>query len=107
MLFVVVLQATDHLKTIASEAPRSLWSWTQHIKGATSILRLRGEEQLHTQIGRQLFIQLRSQVVCHIVSIEFSFPSDQLTDYDVPSKAACSTRRNPGVVMSAQSIRVN
>jgi hypothetical protein len=56
----ILSPATDDLKTIASETPCSLRSWTQHIKGATSILRLRGEAQLHEEVGRRLFVQLRS-----------------------------------------------
>ena len=38
-------------------------AWTKHVTGAASLLDFRGKEQLETEIGRQLFVHLRSQVV--------------------------------------------
>lgn len=38
-------------------------TWTRHINGALALLQFRGEEQLRTPIGYQLFIHLRIQVV--------------------------------------------
>jgi hypothetical protein len=67
------LPGTYDLQTIASQTPQSLRLWTQHTKGATSLLRLRGEEQLHTGVGRRLFVQLRSQVVSHTYPIHLNW----------------------------------
>jgi hypothetical protein len=38
-------------------------SWLKHIKGATALLELRGEEQLDTEFGCTLFTQARSQII--------------------------------------------
>jgi hypothetical protein len=38
-------------------------SWLKHIKGATALLDLRGEEQLDSEFGRTLFIQARTQII--------------------------------------------
>jgi hypothetical protein len=38
-------------------------AWTRHINGASSIMQLRGKELLQYRTGRQLFAQLRTQVV--------------------------------------------
>lgn len=39
-------------------------AWCNHVEGAIVLLQLRGEEQLQTEIGRRLFVQLRIQIVC-------------------------------------------
>lgn len=56
----------DFDKTNASDTPSSLRSWTSHITGSMAMLRLRGIEQLNTDIGRRIFAQIRSQIVCKI-----------------------------------------
>jgi len=38
-------------------------SWLGHIQGASALLELRGEAQMQTALGRQLFEQLRSQIL--------------------------------------------
>jgi hypothetical protein len=47
-------------------------SWTKHISGAAALLTLRGKQQLKTSIGRQLFVNLRTQVV----SLPYPNPSN-------------------------------
>jgi len=53
----------DLFKTSASDRPCSMISWLQHIRGAISLLKLRGNKQLETHIGRRLFVQLRTSIV--------------------------------------------
>jgi hypothetical protein len=38
-------------------------SWLNHIKGATALLELRGEEQLDSEFGRMLFIMTRTHTI--------------------------------------------
>lgn len=38
-------------------------SWLKHIKGATALLGLRGQEQLESEFGRTLFTQARTQII--------------------------------------------
>jgi hypothetical protein len=42
-------------------------SWTKHISGATALLVLRGKQQLSTPVGREMFTNLRTQVVSSAV----------------------------------------
>jgi hypothetical protein len=44
-------------------------SWAAHIEGATVLLQLRGQEQFNHERGRQLFAQLRSQIVSFTVNL--------------------------------------
>jgi hypothetical protein len=53
----------DWIKNNASDKPRSMASWLQHMRGAISLLKLRGDQQLATHIGRRIFVQLRTNVV--------------------------------------------
>jgi hypothetical protein len=41
----------------------SMKSWLNHIKGATALLALRGEEQLESEFGRSLFSQARTNII--------------------------------------------
>jgi len=50
-------------QTNTCNTPRSMRSWLTHIKGATALLEMRGEEQLDSELGRSLFVQARTQVV--------------------------------------------
>ena len=38
-------------------------SWADHIKGAVTLLELRGEDQFRNSIGIEIFSQLRAQIV--------------------------------------------
>ena len=38
-------------------------AWAAHIAGATALLQLRGQKQFDSELGAQLFQQLRSQMV--------------------------------------------
>lgn len=43
-------------------------SWASHVNGAIAIARLRGTGQLRTKIGRNIFANLRIQIVSHSIS---------------------------------------
>jgi hypothetical protein len=61
-------RGADLVKNNASDQPRSMASWLQHMRGAMSLLKLRGDQQLETHIGRRLFVQMRTNVVSHLSS---------------------------------------
>ena len=42
--------------------------WEAHVKAATTLLELRGQEQFTRERGGQLYIQVRSQIVSHATS---------------------------------------
>lgn len=41
-------------------------AWEQHIAGAAALLRLRGKEQLQTELGLRLFKSIRNLLVCNL-----------------------------------------
>ncbi|KAH7325109.1 hypothetical protein B0I35DRAFT_175767 [Stachybotrys elegans] len=43
-------------------------SWGSHIEGAIEIAKARGQKQMRTKLGRQLFIAVRGQVIIHTIS---------------------------------------
>lgn len=53
------------MQIITCSNPESMRSWTNHINGASALARLRGTDQLRTQIGRDIFGSLRIQIVSH------------------------------------------
>jgi hypothetical protein len=50
-------------QTTTCRSPRSMASWLEHIRGATALLELRGEDQLHSEFGRTLFVQTRAYII--------------------------------------------
>ena len=44
-------------------------AWEQHIAGAATLLKLRGKQQLRTELGLRLFISVRNQLVRENVDI--------------------------------------
>ena len=49
---------------VTCTAPQSLKSWANHVKGATAIAKVRGPNQVQTDIGRHILAHLRNQIVC-------------------------------------------
>lgn len=41
-------------------------NWGSHTEGAIQLVKARGKKQLKTKIGIQLFIAVRTQMVCHV-----------------------------------------
>jgi hypothetical protein len=44
-------------------------AWTRHIQGASSLVQLRGKQQLRHRVGRAIFIQFRTQVVSFLKNL--------------------------------------
>ena len=53
-------------------------TWLKHVRGATALLDLRGEEQLDSGIGRALFIQTRTHIIAGCYQTKSPIP-DVLT----------------------------
>ncbi|KAF2191228.1 hypothetical protein K469DRAFT_720220 [Zopfia rhizophila CBS 207.26] len=61
-------------ETIAVESWDQFRSWTAHIKGATALLQLRGQEQFSRERGVQLYVQLRGQIMYACVQQDIPVP---------------------------------
>jgi hypothetical protein len=65
---------TETSQTNTCSGPQSMASWTKHIIGASSLLKLRGKNCLENPIGRSLFINLRAQIVSLCAPVSHSGP---------------------------------
>ncbi|KAL0935181.1 fungal specific transcription factor domain-containing protein [Colletotrichum truncatum] len=50
-------------ETVTFENSRSYHTWASHIEGATALLHLRGQDQFSRELGIQLYIQFRNQIL--------------------------------------------
>lgn len=73
-MMTVMLLGLFELVTCA--APQSLKAWTNHINGATAIAKVRGQDQLQTPIGRQIFTHLRTQVLVDCIQRRKAVPPE-------------------------------
>lgn len=46
--------------------------WEAHIKAATALLELRGQEQFTRERGAQLYVQIRSQIVSPAFGVQLA-----------------------------------
>lgn len=51
-------------------------SWTDHIKGATMLIRLRGRQQFASLVSIQIFIQVTNNIIVSCVQREIPVPAD-------------------------------
>jgi hypothetical protein len=61
--------------------------WTSHVYGASTLLELRGQNELQSPEGLKLFIQLRFQIVSFLTHTPERYPMSYpayLADYKLP-----------------------
>lgn len=73
-LTLLVVLLLGLYETNTCRTPRSMTSWLRHIKGATALLDIRGEEQLDSDFGRTLFVQTRTQIIAGCVQTRSPIP---------------------------------
>jgi len=56
-------------------------SWDNHIEGAVTLVKMRGEKQLRTRIGRALSSATNNRMVLHHLLPEFTYCLTRFTDY--------------------------
>ena len=65
-------------ETMTGGGQRSLTAWASHINGAAALLKLRGPEQLNTQLGIRLFMQITSSLVTSCLQHDIPLPDHVL-----------------------------
>ncbi|KAL6721944.1 hypothetical protein ACLMJK_001049 [Lecanora helva] len=60
-LMAVMLLGTFEQVTCTN--PQALKSWANHVTGAVAIARARGQNQVQTEVGRDIFTHLRNQII--------------------------------------------
>ncbi|KFY93100.1 hypothetical protein V500_03911 [Pseudogymnoascus sp. VKM F-4518 (FW-2643)] len=53
---------------------KSRETWIEHIKGAVSLIALRGENQFHNETGRSIFLYMRSNIISSCLQREVVVP---------------------------------
>lgn len=71
----------DSLKTVNLATWDHYHDWDTHVQGAITLLAIRGSDQFSHERGGQLFMQIRSQIVCLQIPIVDHFTNK--------SEAAC------------------
>ncbi|MCJ1396508.1 hypothetical protein MMC18_009399 [Xylographa bjoerkii] len=66
-------------ETITSTTQQPLTSWTDHIKGATVLVTLRGRQQLRSPLGLQMFKQMTDNIIVSCIQREVHVPTE-ITD---------------------------
>ncbi|MCJ1291269.1 hypothetical protein MMC34_002812 [Xylographa carneopallida] len=66
-------------ETITSTTQTPLTSWTDHIKGATVLVTLRGRQQLRSSLGLQMFKQMTDNIIVSCIQREVYVPTE-ITD---------------------------
>lgn len=92
---MVAIMLLSLYETNTCNSRQSMDSWTQHIKGATSLLQFRGFDKLKTTIGYNLFLQLRTQAVINCIQRHVPVPSifstwSQQMDFETVEQAAAT-----------------
>ncbi|MCJ1319909.1 hypothetical protein MMC15_005245 [Xylographa vitiligo] len=63
-------------ETITSTTQKPLTSWTNHIKGATVLVTLRGRQQLRSSLGLQMFKQMTDNIIVSCIQREVYVPTE-------------------------------
>lgn len=73
-------------ETITGCGQRSLTAWADHVQGAAALLKLRGPEQLATQLGLRLFMQVTTELLTTCLQHDTPVPSHILELMEEASK---------------------
>lgn len=69
--------------------------WTEHIRGATALVQLRGQEPLSSPLGRNIFIHLRNGIVRTFRFDQNSLWTQGILDCELyPETCGCSQQHN-------------
>ncbi|MCJ1377455.1 hypothetical protein MMC17_000550 [Xylographa soralifera] len=63
-------------ETITSTTQEPLTSWTDHIKGATVLVTLRGRQQLRSSLGLHMFKQMTDNIIVSCIQREVYVPKE-------------------------------
>ncbi|KAF4624959.1 hypothetical protein G7Y89_g13211 [Cudoniella acicularis] len=68
----------DQFEKIIPAPSRSAQAWTNHLNGASALMKLRGPMQFKTKSGLEMFIQMSSHLLVSCMQHEIPLPKDYL-----------------------------
>ncbi|KAF4833169.1 hypothetical protein CGCTS75_v003959 [Colletotrichum tropicale] len=63
LMAILLLGLFEARQTVTFENWRDYQTWATHIEGATALLQVRGQEQFSRELGIQLYMQFRNQIL--------------------------------------------
>jgi hypothetical protein len=75
-LLAVLLLSLFETITCTYKSQSNVESWTDHINGATMLIRLRGRQQMTSLLGIQIFVQVTNNIIVSCVQREIPVPAD-------------------------------
>jgi hypothetical protein len=69
----------DQFEKIIPPTERTTQAWTNHLNGATALMKMRGREQFQTKAGLEMFIQMSSHILVSCMQHTIPLPQDYLT----------------------------
>jgi hypothetical protein len=83
-LFSVMILSIYEMITGTNE--RSLTAWTEHVNGATALVKLRGLEQFETDAGQRMFLQVLSYLMLSCIQRTIPMPAHMIELRKVAAK---------------------
>ena len=69
----------DQFEKIIPPTERTTQAWTNHLNGATALMKMRGRHQFETKAGLEMFIQMSSHLLVSCMQHTIPLPEDYLT----------------------------
>ncbi|TVY81448.1 hypothetical protein LSUE1_G004656 [Lachnellula suecica] len=69
----------DQFEKIIPPTERTIKAWTNHLNGATALMKMRGPKQFQTKAGLEMFIQMSSHILVSCMQHTIPLPQDYLT----------------------------
>ncbi|TVY35608.1 hypothetical protein LSUB1_G005102 [Lachnellula subtilissima] len=69
----------DQFEKIIPPTARTTQAWTNHLNGATALMKMRGRHQFETKAGLEMFIQMSSHLLVSCMQHTIALPEDYLT----------------------------
>ncbi|RFU24838.1 hypothetical protein B7463_g11496, partial [Scytalidium lignicola] len=73
---VVTIMVLSIFETVTGKKEGSIKAWADHLNGAASLIKLRGDSQLQTQVGYSIFLQITSHYMIACMQREVALPED-------------------------------
>lgn len=71
---LMAVNLLSYYENITCDSPQSIASWKAHIKGLTQLLKMRGDDQFKSQVGKVLFRDMLSQIMINCIWSDEAVP---------------------------------
>ncbi|TVY89141.1 hypothetical protein LAWI1_G004418 [Lachnellula willkommii] len=73
-------------ETVTGTNERSLSAWTEHVNGATALVKLRGLEQFETDAGQRMFLQVLGYIMLSCIQRTIPMPEHMIELRNIAAK---------------------